>query len=556
MTHADKAIQYAEQITNGSIPACKWIKLACQRFLNDLDRQDWLFTFDTAKANRVCEFIECLPHVKGKWAARRETLILQPWQCFIECNLFGWVNRESGFRRYQEAYICVPRKNGKSPLAAGIALYMTGCDGEAGAEVYCGATSERQAWEVFRPARLMVQKVADLRKVLGFKVNAKSLVIEKSGSRFEPVIGKPGDGASVSCGIGDEFHEADTADLYDTFKTGMVGRDQPLLLIITTAGFDIASPCYALQVDAQQVLDGTNVNEQLFSVIYTIDEDVDWTSELALRMANPNFGVSVNADKLLHDQQQAASNAAKANVFKTKHLCVWCSANSAFFNMPAWNKCGDPALNETDFKDDPCYIGVDLASQIDLSAVVKVYVRRIEGKLNFYVFPRHYLPEDRIELPENQHYQKWNAAGQLIATDGSSLDYALVRADLVMDCETCKVQEVCFDKAYASQLMQEVNLLTGVTLCEVPQNTRELSLPMKVLDAAIQDGRIHHSACPVLTWCMNNVVAHPDANENVFPRKQKPEYKIDGAVALINAMKRAITCDAMPKMTAFQPFFI
>jgi phage terminase large subunit-like protein len=557
MTHAETATQYAIDITLGKIPACNWIKLACQRHLDDLSRPNFQYIFSDAKANRFCDFLECLPHTKGKWAAKRELLKLQPWQSFIGASLFGWVDKDTGLRRFRECFLLVPRKNGKSPIAAGTGVYMTSADNEAGAEVVCGATTERQAWEVFRPAKIMVEKTPDLRKIMGFKVNAKSLVVEATGSRFEPVIGKPGDGQSISCGIADEFHEADTADLYDCFKTGMVGREQPLLMVITTAGWNIAGPCHDLQITAQRVLERSIIDERLFALIYTIDDGVDWTSELALRMANPNFGVSVTAETLLHDQAQAVQNASKANVFKTKHLNIWCSANSSFFNMTAWNKAADLKLNEAGFKDDPLYIGVDLASQIDLSAVIKVYVRRIDAKLHYYIFVRHYLPEDRISLPENQHYQKWDAGHHLIATDGAALDYSLVRGDLVADITGHNCIAVCYDQAYASQIMQELNTLTQVTLCEVPQRVTHLSLPMKALDAAILDGRIHHTGDPVLTWCMSNVVAHPDKNDNVFPNKQKPEYKIDGAVALITAMNRAITCDAIQprsKFAAFTPF--
>jgi phage terminase large subunit-like protein len=552
MTHAQIATRYAEQVTAGEIPACKWIKLACQRHLDDLGQSDFPFIYDEAKANRACTFIELLPHTKGRWAAKRELLKLQPWQCFIVGSLFGWVSRETGYRRFREAYICVPRKNGKSPLAAAIGLYMLTADGEAGAEVYCGATSEKQALEVFRPAKLMAQKTRDLRKYLGVEVNARSLTVESTGSRFEPVIGKPGDGASVSLGIADEFHQADDSVLYDVFKTGMVGRTQPLLLVITTAGFSIASPCHDLQITAQQVLEGTIIDEQLFVVIYTTD--LDWTSEAALWEANPNLGVSVSLEALLHDQKQAIQNAGKQGTFRTKHLNHWMTANAAFFNMVAWNAAADSTLNEEEFKPDPLYIGVDLASMIDLSAEVKVYVRTLDTKLHFYIFPRAYLPEDRIALPENQHYQKWAEEGYLVATDGSSLDYAKVREDLVADVTDRNVIGICYDKRYADQLMQELNLLTGVTLVEVPQRTEYLSLPMKALDAAILDGRVHHPGNPVLNWCMSNVVAHLDANENVFPRKTKPEHKIDVAVALINAMNRAITCDSIAANPGYGTF--
>jgi phage terminase large subunit-like protein len=217
----------------------------------------------------------------------------------------------------------------------------------------------------------------------------------------------------------------------------------------------------------------------------------------------------------------------------------------AFFNAPRWVASADKTLKEEDYRDDPCYIGVDLASQIDLSCTCKVHVRSIDGKLHYFVFPKFYLPEDRIALAENQHYQKWAAENHLIPTEGASLDYSLVREDLVNDVSNCSIQAVCYDERYAGNIMQDLEKLTQCTLVNVPQRTEHLSLPMKALDSAILDGRVHHDGNPVMSWCMANVVAHADKNDNVFPNKSKVEHKIDGAVALINAFNRAITCDAL-----------
>jgi phage terminase large subunit-like protein len=545
MSYAQTATTYAERVTDGTIIACKWIRLAAARHLENLVRPDFPFAFDDDAANRACEFIELLPHTKGRWAARREKLILQPWQIFIVASIFGWLSKETKLRRFREAYICCPRKQGKSPLAAAIGHYMLECDGEAGAEVVCGAGTERQAWEIFRPARLMAIKSPDLRKVMGVSVHAKALTVDSTGGRFVPVVGDPGDGASISCALLDEFHEADTSVLYDCFKTSQVGREQPLLLVITTAGFNTASPCYDLQTTAQKVLEGTLLDEQLFVVIYTIDAGTDWTTEAALWMANPNLGVSVSLETLLRDQKLAVKNAAKQGVFRTKHLCEWMTASAAYFNLVKWNAGADATLNEADFKAFLLYIGMDLASVLDLSSVVKVYVQSINGKLHFYVFARHYLPEDRISLAENQMYQKWAEDGLLIPCEGAMLDYSQVRADLTADIEAHSVEALCYDKRYCDQLTQELYLATGVTLVEVPQLPAFLSLPMKSLDAAIQDGRVHHTGDPVLTWCMSNVVSKVRGpSENAFPEKQKPANKIDGAVALLNAMNRALTAES------------
>ncbi len=549
------ATQYARDVVRGKILASKWIHLACQRMLDDLDSShddEYTYVLNSAKATRACSFIEKLPHVKGKWAAKHELLVLQPWQVFIIVNIFGWVDRSTGLRKYRQAFLLISRKNGKSPLAAAIGLYMLTADGEHGAEVYCGATTEQQAWEVFRPARQMASKTLPLQTRLGVQINARSLIVPDTGSRFLPVIGSPGDGASPSCGICDEYHEATTSDLYDTFKTGMVGREQPLLLVITTAGYNVGSPCHLLQQEAEKVLSGTVIDDQWFVAIFTADATVDWTSDDALRMANPNYGVSVNVATLQHDQLEAKQNASKQNVFKTKHLNIWCNASVAWMNMVRWRECGDATLNIEDFKGDDCWIGLDLASKIDIAAAVRVFRRVEKNKPHYYIFPRFYLPTARTQDPTCQHYQKWVHDGHLIDTEGAEIDYQTILRDLVSDAQTYKIKCLAFDPYNATDLTQQFTAKTRVNRVEVPQNVKNLSDPMKSLEAGVIGGTVHHDANPVMTWMVSNIVAHVDANDNIFPRKQKPENKIDGVVATIIALSQAVSA---PVQASYSPYY-
>jgi phage terminase large subunit-like protein len=311
-----------------------------------------VYRYDVAKADHVCSFIEKLPHTKGQWARKRpgqsNRIELEPWQLFIVCSIFGWVEKETGFRKYSEAYICVPRKNAKSTLAAAIGLYMLCADGEYGAEIYSGATKEKQAMEVFRPALLMAKKTPQLHKWFGVECAVKSIYREEDGSRFEPVVGNPGDGASPSCAIVDEYHEHETTILHDTMQTGMGAREQGLLLVITTAGSNIDGPCHILQGDVEKMLDGLIEDENLFGIIYTVTVPEElvgtpegenfWKTEAALRMANPNYGVSVFAEFLLKSLRQAIQSAHKQNVFKTKHLNIWVNAATAWMNMDAFRR--------------------------------------------------------------------------------------------------------------------------------------------------------------------------------------------------------------------------
>jgi phage terminase large subunit-like protein len=221
--YGEIAKQYARDVVSGKQPACKWIRLQCERFLDELKQQrrkEFPFRFEPRKAARFCAFIECLPHTKGKWARSRETITLEPWQIWIFACAFGWLRKVDGLRRYRVLYVVVPRKNGKSIIAAGAGLYMFCMDGEPGAEVYAGATNEGQAWEVFRPARLMALRSPQLTSALGVEVNAKSLVRHGDQSRFETIIGDPGDGQSPSCSIHDEYHEHDDDSQVETMITG------------------------------------------------------------------------------------------------------------------------------------------------------------------------------------------------------------------------------------------------------------------------------------------------------------------------------------------------
>lgn len=271
--HSAQAEWYAKGVLDGTVPAGKWTRAAAKRHLDDLKKgKSFPYEFVPDKGARVCRFIELLPHTKGKWAAKKEMVKLQPWQCFLVVVLFGWIRKKNGRRRFRSAYWEIPRKNGKSLLAAGVGLYMLLADGEFGAEVYSGATTEKQAWEVFKPAKLMLQRSDKLRERLGAEVWAKALVKPADGSKFEPVIGNPGDGSSPSCAIVDEFHEHDTPELYDTMETGMGAREQPLIMVITTAGYNIAGPCHEKHDEVCKVLEGTLENEELFGCIFGCDD--------------------------------------------------------------------------------------------------------------------------------------------------------------------------------------------------------------------------------------------------------------------------------------------
>jgi phage terminase large subunit-like protein len=553
------AHQYARDVVAGTIPNCNWVRMACQRHLDNLaqaKRKEYPYRFDDAKANYVCRYIQSFPHIRGEWARPRfghsVLLRLEPWQLWIVCCIFGWVDKKTGYRRFSEVLLLVPRKNAKSTAAGAVGNYMHAGDGEFAAEVYAGASTERQAMEVFRTALQMVKRSPEYQRYFGVEFGAKSIYRDEDGSRFVPVVGNPGDGSSPSCAILDEFHEHSSSALVDTMRTGMGARNQPLLLMITTAGSNLAGPCYAMLDTLKKVLEGHVENESLFGVNYTIDDEDDWTTEAALKKANPNYGVSVKSEFLRREQLKAIQSTYLQAIFKTKHLNMWVGSSKGLINMQAWAQCADPSLRIEEFIGQPCYEGVDLAARIDLASRIKVYRRVLDGKAHYYLFGRHYVPHDTAMDGEHSYYAKWIVDGWLTPHEGSEIQLQKIQAEIESELPRYKHECIAFDQYSAQQMQQELEkkVKDGVIIT-IPQTVQYLSEPLKEVEASVIAGRIHHDGDPVLTWAMSNLVARVDANDNIFPRKERPENKIDPVSALLNAMNRAMLSTSSKQSAGF-----
>ena len=545
------ATDYAKRVVAGEQVACKWVRLACERHLRDIERSEndptWPYVWNPElvdrkgktyrPAQRVCQFAELMPHIKGEWAAAGLRIRLGPWQAFILASIFGWINRETGKRRFRKADLFIPRKNAKSTLASIIGLFMLSADGEFGAEVYSGATSKDQAYEVFRPAQLMTKAQAEFRSKYGVMVAASNIAVLETNSKFEPLIGDPGDGASPSCSITDEYHEHRTSSQYDTMVTGMGARSQPLALVITTAGSNIGGPCYQHQSTLQKLLEGTITNEQRFGIIYTIDAEDDWTKPEALIKANPNYGVSVDAEFLMGALRDALDDARKQAVYKTKHLNVWVNAASPWINLQRFQALADTSLRREDFASCPGAAGLDLASKVDIASHVDLFRKLKAGEWHYYMFARNYLPEATVELDENEHYREWVANDHLVATPGNMINLAQIKEGVEESGEKFGISTVAID-AWGSREIAPQLAEAGYTVVDVPMTTRNLSEPMKLIRALVDGGRWHHDGNPCTTWMFSNVEVFEDRNENIFPRKASAEKKIDAAVAAIVAMSR------------------
>ena len=547
--YIEVANAYAREVVAGSILACTQVKQACKRHLTDLERSrkaDYEYKFDAKKASLVCRFIEKLPHVRGQWArpqhGKSNTIKMEPWQVFITCSIFGWIHKKTSLRRFLEAYICVPRKNAKSTWAAAVGLFMLCMDGEYGAEVYSGATTERQAMEVFRTAWSMARNTPELNKFFGVESAVKSLYIPDDGSRFQPLVGDPGDGMSSSCSIIDEYHEHPTSQLVDTMQTGMGAREQPLLLEITTAGSSIEGPCHTLQREVESMLAGRISNERRFGIIYTVDKEDDWKLETSLRKANPNFGVSVFESFLKEAQAGAVQSQHKQNVFKTKHLNIWVNAASGWMNMAAWDACETPGLNLDEFLHKTCHEGVDLAAKVDLASRCKLFTRVEKGQIHYYAFSRHYVPLDRAQDGEHEHYARWVSEEKIEGVPGPEIQLSLIQKEIEEEIPKFDRRCIAFDPWSALQMQQDLAAkLPEDAIASIPQTTQFLSEAMKEVEAAVLGKRFHHNGDPVLTWAISCVIAREDHNGNVFPRKEKNGIsKIDPASALFNAMSRAM----------------
>ncbi|NLX96504.1 MAG: terminase large subunit, partial [Rhodopirellula sp.] len=522
------AARYAEDVVSAKIPTCRWTIKACQRQIDDLEKaksKEYSYKFDKDKGSRVCRFIEMLPHIKGEWAKTGARIELQPWQIFILTAVFGWVQRDTGLRRFKTAYFELPRKNGKSSLSSGVGIYCCCADGEAGSETYSAATTRDQAKIVWQDAWHMVQKSPGLKKAFGVSTTAHAISQISTASRFQALSaeGNSLDGLNIHCAIVDELHAHRTRKVFDVLETATGARTQPLLWLITTAGSDRSGICYEQRTYLTKILDGAAKDDTYFGVIYTIDDEDDWRDPAIWAKANPNYGVSVLPDDLERLCLKAQEMPSAQNNFLTKRLSVWVNADAPLFDAAKWEKCGDETLRLEQYHGEPCWVGLDLAPRHDFCAMVLLF--RTGGK--YIVFARHYLSEMEVDECGNSSYPGWARDGWIITNPGNSTDYDQIEEELLSIQAKFDLQGVCYDPAGAKQILDHMQA-HGLPMIEMRPIVINFSEPTKLLDALIADGKIRHNCDPVLAWELSNVVGHYDRKDNVYPVKERPENKIDG----------------------------
>lgn len=536
-----KSDQYSKDVLGGKIPACDWVGLSCERY--ERDKKDSRFEIWEEKANAICNFIQLLPHVKGKWARPRNLderlIVLEPWQIFCLVNIFGFYEKDSGLRRFRRALIMVPRKNSKSTMAAGIGLYMLAPDGEPGAEVFSGASTEKQALEVFSPARVMALQREDLQKFYGIYVGAKNLSVSRTNSRFEPIIGNPGDGASPHCAILDEVHEHKTSDQLSTMETGMGARDEPLLLMISTAGIDMSGPCYEEVLNLRSILKQEVEREDYFGIEYGINPEDPWDSMDSLKKANPNFGVSVSPRFLQSQLDAAKGSARKQGPFKVKHLNQWTGTLSAYFDVLKWMSL-KKSREEVLKPGMKCFVGLDLASRVDLAALQVIFSFPNDY---WYTFGNYYMPMETARASGRESHLAWGKEGYITLTEGNMIDFEKILQDIVAINQVFPIVQIAADP-YQSTMLAGKLVEKDFDVVLYGQTVKNFSYPMKTVDSAILAEKMGHDENPCMEWMMGNVMAKPDLKQNVFPRKERDENLIDGPVALIMAMGIALQQEA------------
>ena len=417
---------------------------------------------------------------------------------------------------------------------------MLAADGEGGAEVYSLATTRDQARIVFGDAQTMARRSPGFRNRFSVNVGAHNMNVMASGSKFEALSaeGSTLDGLNIHFGCVDELHAHKTRTVYDVVETGTGKRDNSLLWVITTAGSNRAGICYEVRSFVTKLLDEVFEDDTQFGIIYGLDDGDDWTTEESLIKANPNWGISVRSEVLGPLQAKAMQLPSAVNNFKTKHLNEWVNADTAWMDMRAWDACAEQGMFIEQFEGQPCWIGLDLASKTDIAALLIVF-RHPEITDAFVTFGKYYLPEDTVNAAVNSQYSGWMHSGRLIVTPGNVIDFGWIEADLLDMATRYEIQAVAFDPFQATQLSTRM-LSEGLPMIEVRPTVLNFSEPMKTLEALVLQKKLVHDGDPVLGWMASNVVAHLDVKDNIYPRKERAENKIDGIVALIMALSRAI----------------
>lgn len=495
--------------------------------------------YDKKKADIVISFIENLSHTKGEWF--NKPFILLDWQLEILRNVFG-VIKENGFRQFTTAYVEIAKKQGKTELGAALALYMLTADGEKGAEIYSCAADRGQASLIYNVAVDMVALCPALKKRLKIVASQKRIVFPAMNSFYQVLSSEAYSkhGINPHAVLFDETHVANR-EMFNVMLHGAAdARRQPLNFLITTAGNDLHSIGYEIHQKAVEILEGKKIDKSFYPTIYAANEDDDWTLPSVWAKANPSLGITVAEEKLQIACENARQNPADENLFKQLRLCIWVKQSIRWMPMHVWDKC-NLAINTEELKGRECYGGLDLSSTTDITAFVLVFAPRTEDE-EYIVLAFFWIPEDSLALRvrrDHVPYDVWESQGYIKTTEGNVVHYGFIENFIEELGKIYNIKEIAFDRWGAVQMTQNLEGL-GFSVIPFGQGFKDMSPPTKELMKLTLEQKISHGGNPVLRWMMDNIFVRTDPAGNIKPDKEKSTEKVDGAVATIMALDRAL----------------
>lgn len=523
---------YVEDVLNGKIVVGELIKLACQRFKDDLQRQD--IYFNESVVDKAINFIGTLKHFTGKSSGKH--FKLENWQQFMIANIVGWYWKDGNTRRFTSSYIEVSRKNGKTALAAALCLYYLIADGEDGAEVDLAANSKEQAKIAFEFCSSFSKQLDPKGKYLKPYRDNVQFALNNSKLKVFAADDSKLDGFNASFGLIDEYHAAKNSKVRDVIKSSMGMRNNPHLCTITTAGFDKTLPCYKLRSTSIEILNKLKTDDSMFIAIYSLDDKDNWTDKDNWVKCTPNLNVTVTSKYIKEQVQSAINNPSEEVGVKTKTLNLWCDVADVWLPESYIVKASKD-IHLEDFRDCECYIGVDLSATSDLTAVSYL----IEKDNIYYFKTDYYLPESAlVDKPDRETYKLWKQQGLITITTGNVTDYDYITNDIVAASNILNIQKIGYDKWNATQWAIHATEI-GLPLEEYPQTMGNFNRPTKELERLILSGNTVIDNNEITRWCFRNVELKSDYNGNVKPNKGIKSKKIDGVIAIIQALGMYLT---------------
>jgi phage terminase large subunit-like protein len=540
---ADPVLAYAKGVTSGKIVAGPHVRKACERHLRDLKRKGFEWRLDRAQL-AIDFYAEMLVLEDGR------PFKLQPWQAFIVGSCFGWYG-PTGYRRFRTAYVETGKGSGKTPLAAGIGLYGLVADGEPAPQIYSAATDKDQAKICFKDAVRMVQaspELSELIRVQAPLTGGGSLTIADDNATFRPVSSehKGLDGLRVHMGLIDELHEHRSATVADKIRAGTKQRRNALIFEITNSGWDRTSVCWAHHELSLKVLEGHEQNDSWFAYVCALDEGDEWTDEACWPKVNPSLGTVLPIEYLREQVRDAQGMPSKENIVKRLNFCVWTEQADRWLEMDTWDGCPSSPLSLDQFAGRQCMAGLDGASTNDLFAFVLLFGPDEE---DFYdAVARFWIPKETLNAKDSGRSEsdrlklvEWAQRGFVTVTDGETTNYDVVESDILADLEQVQLRRLSFDRFGVTQLVTHLRDALGEDkVVDFPQTMAQMSAPSKELEKILRDGKLRHGGNPVLRWMASNVALLHGPNEQIKPDRRRSGEKIDGVIALIEALDGAM----------------